>query len=172
MDFELEPEPQPEPQKVDRTSMVYTSEEETFVKRPVFESDYYFTSEDEIPEEQLVPPEFTQLLKPTTVKDGQRVELTVSFRGRPSPRIRWFHNGQEVLKSEDFDIIIDYNRGVSVLIIVEVFPEDEGEYTCTASNRLGGTITTCRLTVVGKITISQTTNFRLFQTERVYRQQL
>lgn len=144
-DIELVPEPT---ERV--TTTIFTDEEETIVKQPVFESDYAFTSEDEIPDDQLLPPEFIQLLQPKTVKDGQRVELTVHFQGRPSPRIRWFHNGQEVLKSPDFDIIIDYNTGTSVLVIVEVYPEDEGEYTCVASNRLGETITTCRLTVVGK----------------------
>lgn len=141
-DIELVPEPQ---------TYIYTDEEEeTIVKRPVFESDYAFTSEDEIPEDQLLAPEFTQLLRPITVRDGQRVELIVRFQGRPSPRIRWFHNGQEVLKSVDFEITIDYDKGVSMLIIVEVFPEDEGEYTCVASNKLGETITTCRLNIIGK----------------------
>lgn len=135
VDIELVPEP----------------DEETTVKQPVFESDYAFTSEDEIPEEQLQAPEFTQLLQPITVRDGQRVELIVRFQGRPSPRIRWFHNGQEVVKSADFEIIIDYDKGVSMLIIIEVFPEDEGEYTCVASNKIGETITTCRLTILGKL---------------------
>ena len=108
-----------------------------------------FHSEDETPIDQLQAPEFTQLLQSQVVKDGTRVELTVRFLGRPSPRIRWFHNGQEVLPSPDFEIIIDYSSMRSVLVIVEVFPEDEGEYTCVASNKLGETITTCRLTVIG-----------------------
>ena len=144
MDIELAPEPK-------RTSLIYTSEDdETYPKKPIFESDVAFTSEDEIPEENLIPPEFTQLLKSQTVRDGNRVELTVHFIGRPTPRIRWFHNGQEVLPSADFEIVIDYHRGISILIIVEAFPEDEGEYTCVAINKLGETITTCRLNVVGR----------------------
>lgn len=143
MDFELAPEPK-------RTSLIYTSEDDdTYPKKPIFESDVTFTSEDEIPEESLMPPEFTQLLKSQTVRDGNRVELIVHFTGKPSPRIRWFQNGQEVLPSADFEIVVDYNRGISILIIIEAFPEDEGEYTCVASNKLGETITTCRLTVVG-----------------------
>ena len=144
MDIELTPQPE---------RIVYTQEEmdKEQLKQPVFESDTYFTTDDEIPEDQLVAPEFTQLLKPTTVKDGERVELIVHFRGHPAPRIRWFHNGQEVVKSTDFEITIDYDRGISILVIIEVFPEDEGEYTCTATNKLGETITTCRLTVVGEL---------------------
>ena len=144
-DIELVPEPS---ERV--TTTIFTDKEETIFREPVFESDYAFTSEDEIPEDQLIGPEFTELLQSKMVKDGQRVELIVRFRGRPSPRIRWFHNGQEILKSPDFDIVIDYNTSTSVLVIVEVYPEDEGEYTCVASNKIGETITTCRLTVVGK----------------------
>lgn len=145
-DIELVPEPT---ERV--TTTIFTDEEETVVKQPVFESDYAFTSEDETPKDQLMAPEFTQLLQSKTVKDGQKVELIVRFQGRPSPRIRWFHNGQEIQKSPDFEIIINYDTHTSVLVIVEVYPEDEGEYTCVASNRLGETITTCRLTVVGMI---------------------
>ena len=148
MEFELPPETK-------RTSLIYTSEDdETYPKKTFFESDVAFTSEDEIPEDNLFPPEFTQLLKSQTVRDGNRVELIVNFIGKPSPRIRWFHNGQEVLPSVDFEIVIDYGRGISILIIVEAFPEDEGEYTCVASNKLGETITTCRLTIVGRFTFN------------------
>lgn len=101
--------------------------------------------------EEFTPPEFTELLKPTTVKDSSRVELKVKFLGKPQPRIIWYHNGKEIKPSHDFQIIIDYSKKESILIIVEVFPEDEGEYTCTARNPYGESITSCRLVVVGEL---------------------
>lgn len=100
--------------------------------------------------EEGIPPEFTELLKPITVRDGTRVELKVAFLGKPQPRIIWYHNGQEIKPSHDFQIIIDYSKRESILVIVEVFPEDEGEYTCTAKNPYGESITSCRLMVVGE----------------------
>lgn len=107
-------------------------------------------SEDELPEDKIVPPEFTELLQPVTIRDGERIELRVRFRGFPAPRIRWYHEGKEIMNSADFQITIDFSRGESTLVIVEVFPEDQGEYTCTAKNKYGETITTCRLNVVCK----------------------
>ena len=100
--------------------------------------------------EELVAPLFTTLLQPQQVEDGQRVVLTVRFIGRPSPRITWYQNGVELKPNPDFEIFVDHTKGESTLIIVEVFPEDEGEYTCIAVNEVGESITTCRLTVISK----------------------
>lgn len=105
------------------------------------------------PTEDAVPPEFTTLLYPQTVKDGERVTFHVTYHGVPSPNITWFHDGVEVPHSADFQITIDAEKGESYLIIVEVFPEDEGEYTCHAANFVGETMTTCRLTVQCKSAI-------------------
>ena len=119
---------------VKKVEFVLPDEEETTPKQP----------------EEFIPPEFTELLKPMNVRDGTQVELRVTFLGKPQPRIIWYHNGQEIKPSPDFQIIIDYSKRESVLIIVEVFPEDEGEYTCTARNTYGESITSCRLAVVGE----------------------
>ncbi|XP_060064415.1 titin-like, partial [Ylistrum balloti] len=119
------------------------------VKYPVSEDETGpSASEDELPEEMRVPPVFTQLLQPKIVRDGERVEFLVHFRGIPQPKVKWFHDGHELKPSTDFQITVNFNTGESTLVIVEVFPEDEGEYTCSARNRYGETITTCRLTVV------------------------
>ncbi|KAK3082882.1 hypothetical protein FSP39_007872 [Pinctada imbricata] len=140
VEFEI---PQPEkPERIrDQTIPKYAlSEEETAPS----------ASEDEIPDDDIKPPEFIELLHPITAKDGEKIVLTVKFRGFPQPRIRWYHNGREIQSSSDFQITIDYARGVSNLTISEVFPEDEGEYTCTARSKHGETITTCRLTVISE----------------------
>ena len=101
--------------------------------------------------EEPLAPLFTSLLQPQSVMDGSRVELTVQFIGRPSPKITWYQNGVEIKPNPDFEIYIDSDKGESTLIIVEVFPEDDGEYTCIALNEIGESITTCRLTVISKL---------------------
>lgn len=114
--------------------------------------------EEEVPQaptetpqaEEPIAPHFTTLLQPRNVHDGDRVELTVRFIGRPSPRITWYQNGVELKPNPDFEIYVDHTKGESTLIIVEVFPEDEGEYTCIAINEVGESITTCKITVVSK----------------------
>jgi hypothetical protein len=49
---------------------------------------------------------------------------------------------------------LKYKGGVAALTINEVFPEDEGQYVCEATNSMGTAKTTCKLTVKRKYEIS------------------
>lgn len=111
---------------------------------------FVFHLEIEAPLTEPAAPEFTELLQPYTVHDGDRAEFRVRFTGQPLPKITWFYDGKVITSTNDIQITVDYERKESILIIVEVFPEDEGEYTCSASNEYGETITTCKLTVTCK----------------------
>lgn len=44
-------------------------------------------------------------------------------------------------------IDLKYKNGVATLTINEVFPEDEGEYSCLATNSIGSDTTSCKLTI-------------------------
>jgi hypothetical protein len=55
----------------------------------------------------------------------------------------------QLLSSSDI-LDLKYRNGTATLSINEVYPEDEGLYTCKAKNTLGETETTCRLTVQSK----------------------
>lgn len=96
------------------------------------------------------PPRFTLPLRNQTVNDGDRAVLRVFFRGTPMPTVTWYFNSQPVRPGQDFQIEVDDVRGESTLVIVEVFPEDEGEYMCKAENPLGTAITHCHLFVRSK----------------------
>lgn len=50
-----------------------------------------------------------------------------------------------LVSSEAVDL--KYKNGVASLRIGEIFPEDEGEYVCTATNSQGSKETACKLTV-------------------------
>jgi|SRR6218665_2057551 len=93
------------------------------------------------------PPRFTLPLRNQTVNDGGSVIFQVFFRGYPMPTVTWYFNSQPIQPSQDFKIHMDFNRQESTLVVVEVFPEDEGEYMCKAENALGTAITHCHLFV-------------------------
>ena len=97
-------------------------------------------------------PRFTMPLRNQTVMDGDRAVLRVFFSGVPAPTVTWYFNSQPVRPGQDFQINVDVRRGESTLVIVEVFPEDEGEYMCKAENPLGTAITHCHLFVRSELT--------------------
>ena len=66
----------------------------------------------------------------------------------PPPLVTWFINGVEVVPSPHYEVL--YEDGKSTLMILEVGPEDTGEYTCRAVSELGETSSSTTLYVQGK----------------------
>jgi hypothetical protein len=66
---------------------------------------------------------------------------------RPRPVVKWFVNSKELIKStKDFRIETP-EPYTSQLVINEIFPEDEAEYTCQIQNSFGSDVTSTELTV-------------------------
>ncbi|KAK3083179.1 hypothetical protein FSP39_015849 [Pinctada imbricata] len=105
-------------------------------------------------------PNISKPLRDKVCKDGASVTLECSISGSPRPQVSWFKDGEEIRDSQDFQISTIGDQ--SKLTIVEVFPEDEGNYTCKASNTKGQTTTSCHLLV--EANTSQEEDFRI--TER------
>ncbi|KAM9851146.1 myosin light chain kinase, smooth muscle [Aulostomus maculatus] len=91
------------------------------------------------------PPRFIIGLMDQKVLDGSKVAMMVELSGHPPPEVLWLHDGQEVKESEDFHFLRDQNR--CTLLIQEVFPEDNGTYSCQAWNHYGEDHTQACLTV-------------------------
>ena len=99
-------------------------------------------------EEEASGPVFTRPLYNTRVAEGQRARLECHVTGSPEPRVAWTLDGVELNSSAEFATT---RRGsVCCLEIVEVVPEDDGEYAVTASNVHGSMTTAARLTVDSK----------------------
>lgn len=90
-------------------------------------------------------PVFLRGLKDLKVMDGSQVTMTVGVTGNPPPEVLWLHNGKEIQESEDFHF--DRNGNQYSLLIQEVFPEDNGKYTCEVWNQYGEIRTEASLTV-------------------------
>lgn len=129
------------------------------------------------PDDSLMcPPSFTTKLQDRTVNDGEPLVINCAIKGDPDPQVSWLKNGQvraslargggcrfrcscrlaanlislilslQVLSSSDV-LDLKYKGGIATLSINEVFPEDEGSYTCKATNTMGTAETTCKLSV-------------------------
>jgi hypothetical protein len=91
-------------------------------------------------------PVFKQPLYNVKAVDGSRATLECHVVGRPTPEVKWFVDGSEIVDSADFRISYDGLR--CTLVISDVLPEDEGEYRVSATNCLGSDSTSAYLTVV------------------------
>ncbi|XP_025833492.1 twitchin isoform X4 [Agrilus planipennis] len=93
----------------------------------------------------MCPPKFTKELKDLTINDGESLTLSCIVQGDPEPQVTWTKNSKTLSSSDIIDL--KYKNGIATLHINEVFPEDEGDYTCKATNSLGTVETTCHLTI-------------------------
>ncbi|XP_045782007.1 hemolin-like [Maniola jurtina] len=75
--------------------------------------------------------------KDTTLKAGESVYLYCIYGGNPLAHPDWFKDGKDINNSPK-DRVTRYNKSVGKrLIIKEVLPEDQGEYTCVIDNEVG-----------------------------------
>ena len=83
-----------------------------------------------------------------TVAERSTARLTCSVEGFPEPRIRWLHNGRDILYD---GLRVFLEEDGSTLSIEDVDSRDEGEYTCEAHNGVSEPAQrTTRLSVLGR----------------------
>lgn len=97
---------------------------------------------------EFISPRFIEKLKPVQLMDGEQLMLTCRVIGNPTPKIQWFRNEQQLLETKGTTISQEVN-GTCSLTITEVFPEDAGEYTCYATNKIGDAINKVSVSIEG-----------------------
>lgn len=90
----------------------------------------------------------SQPLTNIEAKQGDKIIFEVKVQGNPEPVVKWFREDIEIVSSPDFEL--SRTDTVYRLQISEVFPEDAGKFTCTASNALGTETTEAYLYVQRK----------------------
>ncbi|XP_045926607.1 myopalladin isoform X3 [Micropterus dolomieu] len=95
----------------------------------------------------MAAPVFTKSLQDLLASESQLVVLECRVKGMPSPRVDWYREGKIIEDSPDFRIL--QKKEICTLVIAEVFPEDSGMFTCTASNKYGTVSSTAALRVKG-----------------------
>ncbi|XP_069686561.1 titin homolog isoform X2 [Periplaneta americana] len=84
-------------------------------------------------------------LKDLRCCDGDSVTLECRVQATPEPDIRWEKDGRLLPLGGDFSTELEGET--ARLHIHQVYPEDEGEYTCVAYNELGRALTSACLVV-------------------------
>ncbi|XP_053891176.1 myopalladin [Malaclemys terrapin pileata] len=91
----------------------------------------------------IAAPVFTKMLQDISASEGQLVVFECRVKGAPSPKVEWYREGTLIQDSPDFRILQKKPRSMTepeeicTLVIAEVFSEDSGSFTCTASNKYG-----------------------------------
>merc|ERR1719342_1221740 len=96
------------------------------------------------------PPVFkTTLQNPEPVSEGQNIHLEARLEpiGDPSMRVEWFFNGRPLTIGSRFKTYNDF--GFIALDIMSVTPQDQGQYTCRAKNKVGEAATQANVQVMG-----------------------
>jgi len=99
----------------------------------------------------LMAPVFELPLADVTAFDGAGAILECRVTGNPTPEVMWFVNGVEI-RSMPPEVTVSYHASLCRLVIVDVMPDDEGEYTVRAINEAGSCITSAYLTVLRMLT--------------------
>nr|XP_013801082.1 PREDICTED: myopalladin [Apteryx mantelli mantelli] len=101
----------------------------------------------------IAAPVFTKMLQDISASEGQLVVFECRVKGAPSPKVEWYREGTLIADSPDFRILQKKPRSMAeaeeicTLVIAEVFSEDSGSFTCTASNKYGTVSSIAHLTV-------------------------
>ena len=74
---------------------------------------------------------------------------STTYLGSPLSEIRWYHGSEDVTNSHNYEVV-STAKGRTSLRIPEVFMEDEGEFTCRASNKHGEASCTAELILQSK----------------------
>lgn len=81
------------------------------------------------------------------------VRLECRISAEPPPKVEWYVDGDKIIEGKRFQFVFE-EPNVYALCISKCAIEDEGEYTCKASNTIGSRDSLAELTVDGKISSS------------------
>ena len=96
-------------------------------------------------EEKTIAPVFTSPLTDTRSIEGDAVEFSVSFEGKPKPRLRWLKDNNDLEASRYISISTTGFNGS--LKLSDIKMTDSGTYECVAQNKDGVVKCSCLLEV-------------------------
>ncbi|VDK66159.1 unnamed protein product, partial [Onchocerca ochengi] len=110
------------------------------------EYNLHLKPEEKAVEEQKTVPVFIEPLSaPVTCEEGDRIHFTARYEplNDNQLQIQWYLDGKPLKTGSRVKTINDF--GFVVLEISPSYPEDSGEYTCRAINKVGEAVTSTQL---------------------------
>lgn len=92
----------------------------------------------------LDEPEITQGNNEFDAVEGSTITLPCNVKGDPKPAIIWFKDNVEVVSSDNLHLKSDGSLKLNKVLV-----KDEGEYVCSATNIVGTSDQTLKLTIKG-----------------------
>lgn len=86
------------------------------------------------------PPIFEQIFKNARFAQGGNARFEGKLRGNPTPTVAWTRKRAPLVECNKYSMSYDERTGDVALLIKQIGPGDEGEYTCTARNQYGEAI--------------------------------
>ncbi|KAE8746083.1 hypothetical protein FOCC_FOCC007207 [Frankliniella occidentalis] len=86
------------------------------------------------------PPVFEQIFKNARFAQGGNALFEGRVRGNPKPVVSWTRKGAPLFESNKYKMKYEEQTGNVSLLINQIGPGDEGEYTCSARNQYGEAI--------------------------------
>jgi hypothetical protein len=98
------------------------------------------TSVPATPISDLQPPIFEQIFKNSRFAQGGNALFEGKLKGNPKPEVSWTRKGAPLLDCPKYKLSYNQATGYVSLMINQIGPGDEGEYTCKARNTVGEAI--------------------------------
>lgn len=86
------------------------------------------------------PPIFEQIFKNARFAQGGNAKFEGKLRGNPTPAVSWTRKKAPLVECNKYSMSYNEQTGDVTLLIKQIGPGDEGEYTCTARNQYGEAI--------------------------------
>ncbi|GFT24190.1 hypothetical protein TNCV_2064301 [Trichonephila clavipes] len=127
-----------------------TTEDSGSYKCTITNSEGSETTESKVTvKEEVKAPTFTKELKDVTVTEGETVEFSVKFTGKP--KVKWTKGDAELkIDSKHFEYKKEEAEDSLTIILHDAKPEDTGKYSCILTNSAGSVSTSSNVKVTAE----------------------